>query len=62
MLLEFRTKRDNNGNCKYLAIDTTAKTFSRFCKSWISKDIPLVRAADIETLHAACIRDEYKEV
>lgn len=62
MLLEFRTKNTVNGNCKYLWIDTTAKTFSTMPLGFISLDVPLVRAADIETLRAACIRDEYKEV
>ena len=62
MTLEFRTKRDNNGNCKYLGIDTAAKTFTRVCKTWISKDMSEVRRVDLDTIRAACLRDGYKEV
>lgn len=62
MRLEFRTKTTVNGGCKYLWIDTTAKTFRTMPLGFISLDVPQVRAADLETIRAACIRDEYKEV
>lgn len=62
MTLEFRTKRNANGNCKYLGVDTTAKTFTRVCKTWIAKDMPELRAADLERIRAACLKDGYKEV
>ena len=38
LILEFATKRDNNGNRYYLGIDTEKKTFSRERSHWYSRE------------------------
>lgn len=60
MLLEFRTKVEDNG-CKYLWIDTCAKTFRAMHLDFISLDVPQVRASDIDTIRNNCLRNGYKE-
>jgi hypothetical protein len=60
MLLEFRTKVENNG-CKYLWIDTSAKTFRLMHLDFVSLDVPQVRASDIDTIRSNYLRNGYKE-
>jgi len=38
MILEFATKRDQNGNRYYLGIDTEKRTFSRERGKWYSRE------------------------
>lgn len=50
MILEFRTERNANGNALYLAIDTGAEIYSTNCRSWISKEIPVLKHKDRKQL------------
>lgn len=38
MILRFKTKRDLNGHCKYLAIDVTNNTWSNKCSGMMLPD------------------------
>lgn len=60
MLFEFRTKTAANG-CKYLWIDTCAKTLRVIYLDFVSLDVPQVRASDIDTIRNNCLRNGYKE-
>lgn len=60
MLLEFRTKVEDNG-FKYLWVDTCAKTLRAMHLDFISLDVPQVRASDIATIRSNCLRNGYKE-
>lgn len=62
MLLEFRTKATAADGCKYLLVDTCAKTFCLMHLDFVAIDIPQVRAADIDTICNNCLRNGYKEV
>lgn len=57
MILDFRTDRDRNGNALYLSIDTDAKVYAIYCRTWLSKDLPVLKRKDrraiIEKLDAA---------
>ena len=46
MILEFKTDRDRNGNALYLAIDTGAECYATTCRTWLSKDIPVLKRKD----------------
>ena len=61
MLLEFRTKTTKDG-CKYLWVDTCAKTFRVMHLDFISLDVPQVCASDIDTIRDNCLHNGYKEV
>lgn len=61
MLLEFRTKTTADG-CKYLWIDTCAKTFRVMHLDFVSLDVPQVRASDVNAIRSNCLRNGYKEV
>lgn len=61
MLLEFRTKATDDG-CRYLWIDTCAKTFRVMHLDFVALDVPQVRATDIDTICGNCLRNGYKEV
>lgn len=50
MILEFRTERNRNGNCKYLGIDTDAQTYSTSCSKWIDKEFPVLKLKDMRTI------------
>ena len=50
MLLEFRTKINVNGNCRYLAIDIDNRVYSKDPAHWICKEVPAVRSCDIDHL------------
>ena len=39
MLLEFKVKRDKNGNARYIAIDITNKIYSTSCRRMMLGDI-----------------------
>ena len=41
MIFEFKTKRDRNGNRKYLAIDTGAEIYSTQCRHMIVDGIEI---------------------
>jgi hypothetical protein len=49
MILEFKTKRDINGNRKYLYIDTGAETFSLYNPHFITQGIE-IKTADYNGL------------
>lgn len=61
MLLEFRTKATADG-CKYLWIDTCAKTFRVMHLDFVSLDVPQVRTSDIDTIRDNCLRNGYEEI
>ena len=46
MILEFRTDRDRNGNALYLGIDTGAECYAIQSRSWLSKDMPVLKRTD----------------
>lgn len=46
MILEFRTDRDRNGNALYLAIDTGAELYTTVSRTWISKELPVLKRRD----------------
>lgn len=50
MFMQFRTRRNVNGHCLYLALDTNSKTYSTDPRSWIAKDIPELKTGDLKTL------------
>ena len=62
MLFEVRTKATAADGCKYLWIDTDAKTFCLMHLDFVALDIPQVRASDIDTIRSNCLRNGYKEV
>ena len=62
MLPEFRTRTTPAGGCKYLGIDTKAETYTRTCKPYISKDIPVVGSREMERIVDLMKSDGYKEV
>lgn len=62
MLLEFRTKATVSDGCKYLWVDTNAKTFCLMHLDFVALDIPQVRATDIDTICNNCLHNGYKEV
>ena len=61
MLLDFRTKVEDSG-CKYLWIDTCAKTFRVMHLDFVSLDVPQVRTSDIDTIRYNCLRNGYEEI
>lgn len=62
MLLQFRTRTTAAGKCKYLGIDTKAETYTRTCKPYISKDIPVMGSVDMERTIERLKSEGYKEV
>lgn len=61
MILEFRTNRDKNGNALYLAFDTGAEIYSTTCRSWISKDMPLIKRSDRKFIIERLENNGYKK-
>ena len=62
MILQFRTKRNANGNCKYLAIDTDAETFATSPRGWISKDIPEIKSKDMDAIREQAEQNGYRRI
>ena len=62
MIMQFRTERNANGHCKYLAFDTGKKEYSTESRGWISKDMPTVKARDIHYMVSALEADGYKRI
>lgn len=62
MILQFRTRRNANGHCAYLALDTTAQTYATEPRSWISKDIPELKSRDLEMLLDRVAADGWERV
>ena len=60
MILRFMTKRDRNGNRRYLAIDTENKRFSTICPRMIP-DGEEVTTKAIRNIRAACEAAGYLE-
>ena len=50
MLLEFKIKRDKNGNSRYIAIDITNKVWSTSCRRMTLGDIPEITAGGYKKL------------
>ena len=50
MLLEFKVKRDKNGNSRYIAIDITNKVWSTSCRRMTLGDIPEITAGGYKKL------------
>ena len=61
MLLEFKTARNKNGNCKYLAIDTNVKIFSRNCPHMIASGIE-IKTRDYNELIEKLQKLEFEEI
>ena len=62
MIIQFRTKRDINGNCKYLGIDTDSKQYARESSHWISKEWPELKKADYNALVEQLRRGKWQEI
>lgn len=60
MILRFMTKRDRNGNRRYLAIDTEKKVFTTLCWRMIP-DGEEVTTKAIRNIRSACENAGYKE-
>ena len=50
MLLEFKVKRDKNGNSRYIAMDVTNKLWSTNCRRMILGDILEITAGGYKKL------------
>lgn len=61
MILEFKTKRNTNGNRSYLGIDTGARYYSRQSPRMITEGIE-IKSSDMKDLIEQCKRNEFKEV
>lgn len=62
MILQFRTKRNANGNCKYLGIDTGAECYATECNTWICKEFAELKMKDYRALIEQCERHGFKRV
>ena len=62
MILYFRTERNASGNCKFLALDTGAQTYATQPSRWISKDIPALKARDLETIRQQLEHNEWTRI
>lgn len=62
MILYFRTKRDMNGNTKFLAIDTKAETYAISPQSWISKETPEIKATDRRNIIKQLEKEGFRRV
>lgn len=63
MLLQFATKRNANGNRKYLAFDTSRKTFALSPRGWYSReDVVEITAKDRLKIIDAVLNEGYKQV
>lgn len=63
MRIKFATKRDINGNRRYLAIDTEGKSFAVESPTWYCReDIIEITKKDIRALLAQCIDNGYQQV
>lgn len=62
MIIQFRTDRNINGNCKYLALDTGAEQYATESYSWIDKDYPVLKVKEYRELIAKCERNGWHRV
>lgn len=63
MILKFVTKRNVNGNRKYLAFDTEIKQFARESSHWFCReDFVEVGSNDLRKLTEMCREGGYTEV
>ena len=63
MLIKYATKRDINGNCKYLAVDHARKEYATSPHGYIYRaDVIEVKAADLRKIKAAAESAKYKRV
>ena len=62
MILYFRTERNANGHCKFLALDTGAQTYATESYHWISKDIPVLKARDLEAIKQQLEHNEWPRI
>ena len=54
MILEFKTARNQNGNRKYLYVDTDKKIYSTLCKHMIMDGME-IKTKDYNNLHKTLI-------
>lgn len=50
MILQFKTKRNVNGNRKFLAIDTSTNCYTRVCRWMITEGVEITAKAYKEIL------------
>lgn len=62
MMLHFRTKRDVNGNCMYLGIDTEKQEFSRQSRGWIDREYPELKQKDYRWMIGQLQRFGWQEI
>ena len=62
MIIHFRTKRNINGHCKYLGIDTENKQFARESSHWISAEYPELKKSDYNALVEQLRREKWQEI
>lgn len=63
MILKFASKRNQNGNRKYIAIDTNKSEYARQPQSWFCReDIIEISFKDFRKLLQACKDNNFLEV
>ena len=62
MIIQFRTDRNSNGHCKYLALDTGAECYATESYSWICKEFPVLKVKDYRELIEQCERNGWKRL
>lgn len=63
MKVIYTTKRDINGNCKYLAVDHARKEYATSPQGYIYRaDVIEVKAADLRKIRTAAESAKYKRV
>lgn len=63
MILKFATKRNQNGNRVFLAIDTDSREYARQPRAWITKeDITEISNRDLHKILQSCIDSNWNEV
>lgn len=62
MILQFRTKLDRNGNCKYIGIDTGAECYATQYSGWVPRAFAEIKMEDYYELIEQCKRNGFKEV
>ena len=62
MLLEFKVKRDKNGNSRYIAIDITNKVWSISCRRMILGDIIEITAGGYKKLRNQLEESDFEKV
>lgn len=61
-ILEFKVKKDKNGNTRYIGIDIENKVWSNTCRRMVYGDIPEITATGYKKLFDQLNNSDYKRV